>query len=411
MSSVLELTLGIMTALGGFLDVGEIVFAVQAGAKFGYLLIWAVVLGTVGIIIFGEMSGRIAAVRHQPVFEVIRKEMPFGVGFSVLIASMLVNLLTCAAEIGGVALVLQLLSGTGFRQMVLVAALILLVLVFFLPFRWIERVFGVMGLALMVYLVAALSEGPDWGELARGLIPHGPEADQPGWPVYLYFATGVMSSIMMPYEVYFYSSGGIEEHWTPKDLPTNKLTAGIGFLLGGILTVALVALGAMIYLPQGIDPQHVGSSVLGATNSLGRWGLYLALVGIFFAVSGAAVETALAGGYNVAQFFDLPWGKSRKVLEVPTFTVTWMLVIVLGSAIALGGANPVTVVEFSVIFAIVVLPFTYYPILRMADNRELMGEHVNSRVTKVLGWIYLVLISIVALGAVPLMIVTHMGEG
>jgi manganese transport protein len=283
--------------------------------------------------------------------------------------------------------------------------------VFFLPFRWIERVFGVMGLALMVYLVAAISEGPDWGELASGLIPHAPEAGQPGIPVYLYFATGVMSSIMMPYEAYFYSSGGIEEHWTPKDLATNKLTAGIGFLLGGILTVALVALGAMVYLPQGIDPQHLGTSVLGATNSLGRWGLYCALVGIFFAVSGAAVETALAGGYNVAQFFDLPWGKSRKAVQVPTFTVTWMLVIILGTCIALGGMNPVTVVEFSVVLAIVVLPFTYYPILRMADNRELMGKHVNSRIVKVLGWIYLVVISIVALGAIPLMVVTHMGEG
>jgi manganese transport protein len=411
MSSVLELTLGVMTALGGFLDVGELVFAVQAGAKFGYLLLWAVLLGTVGIILFGEMSGRIAAVRQQPVFEVMRKELGFKLGFAVLIASMLVNLLTCAAEIGGVALVLQLLSGAGFRGMVLVAALALLVLVFFLPFRWIERVFGLMGLALLVYLFAAWSEGPDWGELANGLVPHRPDADQPGLAVYLYFATGVISSIMMPYEVYFYSSGGIEDHWTPKDLTVNKVTAGVGFLLGGLLTVALVAIGAMVFQPQGIDPQHLGTTVLGATNSLGRWGLYLGLLGILFAVGGAAVETALAGGYNVAQFFGLPWGKSRNFRQVPTFTATWMAVVALGAGIAISGLNPITVVEVSVVFAVMVLPFTYYPILRMAGNRELMGKHVNSRVVEVLGWIYLVLISVVALGAVPLLVITHMGEG
>jgi manganese transport protein len=96
---------------------------------------------------------------------------------------------------------------------------------------------------------------------------------------------------------------------------------------------------------------------------------------------------------------------------VPTFMVTWMLVIVLGAAIALSGLNPVTVVEFSVVFAIVVLPFTYYPILRMAGNRKLMGKHVNSLVIEVLGWLYLVLIVVVALGAIPLMVITHMGEG
>ncbi len=411
MSSLLELTLGIMTALGGFVDVGELVFAIQAGAKFGYLLLWAVVLGTVGIILFGEMSGRIAAVRQEPVFNVMRTELGFGPGLVVLVASTLVNVLTCAAEIGGVAVVLQLLAGTGFRAMVAAAAALLLVMVFFSPFRLIERVFGLLGLALLVYLVAALVEGPDWASVWHGLVPHAPEPGQPRLPVYLYYATGLLSSIMMPYEVYFYSSGAIEEDWTPKDLAEDKLTAGFGFTLGGILTMALIAVGAMVYQPQGIDPQRLGTSVLAATALLGRWGLYLALAGIFFAVAGAAVETALAGGYSVAQFFTLPWGKSRKAIEVPTFTVAWMLVIVLGAAIALSGLNPVTVVEFSVVFAIVVLPFTYYPILRMAGDRKLMGEHVNSRTIEALGWLYLVLIAIVALAAVPLMIVTHMGEG
>ena len=411
MNSVLELTLGVMTALGGFVDVGELVFALQAGARFGYLLLWAVLLGMVGIIIFGEMSGRIAAVRQQPVFEVMRNKLGRRAGLVVLVASVLVNLLTCAAEIGGMAVIGQLLLGTGLRAMVPLAAIVLLATVFFLPFRWIERLFGLMGLALLVYLAAALIEGPDWTQAVHGLVPHGTGAHQAGLSVYLYFAVGLLSSIMMPYEVYFYSSGGIEDHWTPRDLPVNKLTAGVGFTLGGVLTMALVALGAMVYLPQGIDPQHLESAVLGATASLGRWGFFLALAGIFFAVAGAAVETALACGYNVAQFFGLPWGKSRKPLEVPVFTVAWMLVIVLGAGIALSGLNPVTVVECAVVFAVVVLPFTYYPILRMAGDRKLMGKHVNSRVVEALGWLYLVLIAVVALAAVPLMVITHMGEG
>src|SRR5512133_3063013 len=180
MNSLLELTLGIMTALGGSVDVGELVFAVQSGARFGYLLLWAVVIGTVGIIVFGEMSGRIAVVRSQPVFDVMREELGFGIGLVVLVASMLVNLLTCSAEIGGVALVLQLLAGSGLRVMVLAAAAILLVTIFVLPFQWIERLFGLMGLALLVYVAAAWAEGPDWPEAAQGLLPHLPQPDQPG---------------------------------------------------------------------------------------------------------------------------------------------------------------------------------------------------------------------------------------
>jgi Mn2+/Fe2+ NRAMP family transporter len=71
----------------------------------------------------------------------------------------------------------------------------------------------------------------------------------------------------------------------------------------------------------------------------------------------------------------------------------------------------VDIVEYSVIFAVVVLPFTYYPVLRLANDREAMGEHVNTPVVRVLGWIYLGLIAVAAVAAIPLMIATRMGQG
>ncbi|MDQ6881326.1 MAG: divalent metal cation transporter [Pseudomonadota bacterium] len=83
----MELTLGIMTALGGFVDIGELVLAVAGGARFGYLLLWTVVLGTVGIVLFGEMSGRIAAVLQKPTFDIVRDRFGFWPGLGVLVAS------------------------------------------------------------------------------------------------------------------------------------------------------------------------------------------------------------------------------------------------------------------------------------------------------------------------------------
>jgi Mn2+/Fe2+ NRAMP family transporter len=123
------------------------------------------------------------------------------------------------------------------------------------------------------------------------------------------------------------------------------------------------------------------------------------------------VETALSAGYNVAQFFGIPWGKRHKPMEVPLFTLFWMVAIVLGTGIAMSGANPVDVVEYSVIFAVVVLPFTYYPILRLAGDKAVMGRHVNSPIIRVLGWGYFGLICVVAAAAIPLLIATRMGQG
>ena len=79
--NVAEIFLGIMTALGGFVDIGELVFTLQGGARFGFRLLWVVVLGTIGIILFGEMSGRIAAVVKRPTFELIRERLGYRAGF------------------------------------------------------------------------------------------------------------------------------------------------------------------------------------------------------------------------------------------------------------------------------------------------------------------------------------------
>src|ERR1043165_1683788 len=109
MKNILNLTLGIMTALGGFTDLGQIVFTMQAGALFGYTLIWAIVLGTAATIVYMEMCGRVAVVAREPVFAVVRTHLGFRLGLVTLISSNLLNLVTCAAELGGAVIVLRLL--------------------------------------------------------------------------------------------------------------------------------------------------------------------------------------------------------------------------------------------------------------------------------------------------------------
>src|SRR5207248_10900870 len=100
-----------MTALGGFVDLGQIVFTTQAGALFGYGLLWAIVLGTLAIIVYMEMCGRVAVVAKEPVFAVVRTRLGFKLGLATLVASNLLNLITCAAEIGRVPVRLHLLTG------------------------------------------------------------------------------------------------------------------------------------------------------------------------------------------------------------------------------------------------------------------------------------------------------------
>jgi Mn2+/Fe2+ NRAMP family transporter len=111
MRRLLGITLGIMTALGGFVDFGQIVFTLQAGASFRYALLWPIVPGTAAIIVYMEMCGRIAVIAREPVFAIVRDRLGKRMGLTVLVASNLLNLITCAAELGAIAIVLHLLTG------------------------------------------------------------------------------------------------------------------------------------------------------------------------------------------------------------------------------------------------------------------------------------------------------------
>src|SRR5690348_16720650 len=111
MSMVRDIFLGILTAMGGFVAVGELTFTPNAGQQFDYRLLWVVVLGTIGIMVYGEISGRIAAVRGQPVFNVIRERAGMRLGMLTLVSSLIVCLMTCAAEIGAIAMLWQLMTG------------------------------------------------------------------------------------------------------------------------------------------------------------------------------------------------------------------------------------------------------------------------------------------------------------
>ena len=342
MKAVFSIALGILAAIGGFVDIGDIVFNVAAGAEFGYELLWAVVLGVGGIITYAEMCGRVAAVSKKAVFDVVRERLGLSVGLVALVAGQFVNLMMLTAEIGGVALVLQLIAGLPYHALLVLAFVGLALVLWLMPFGWIERVFG---------------------------------------------------------------------YWGPKDLGLNRANALVGYTLGGVLSLALMISAGALLLPKGIGADLLGTVALVAQAPLGQIGLILALVGMLFAISGAAIDSAFAGAYSAAQFFGWEWGKYRHNAGAPRFTLAWIVMLVLGFAIVMTGVDPILVTELSVIFSVVALPLTYLPILLVANDRAYMGTHRNGVVANVFGLFYLVVVLVIAVAAIPLLVLSNMGRG
>jgi Mn2+/Fe2+ NRAMP family transporter len=400
--------LGILTAIGGFVDIGDLVTDAQVGARFGLSLGWVVIVGIIGICVFAEMSGRVAAVSSRATFDIVRERLGPRMGLANLFASMAVTLLTFVAEIGGVALALQLVSSVNYVLIVPFVALAVWLILWRARFSVMENVLGIVGLSLIVFGVALWQLGPDWGDLAHQMAVMDKPADEQ-WVTWAYYAVALFGAAMTPYEVFFFSSGGVEERWTVEDIGTMRSNVFVGFPLGGFLSLAIAGCTAVVFGPMDAGVDTLGQVGLPVAVALGKVGLAFALIGFVAATLGAACETGLSVGYSIAQYHGWQWGKYVRPDVAARFHVVLLLATVVATGVLLTTVDPILVTEFSVVFSAVALPLTYFPILVVANDPDYMGVHVNGRLANTLGSVYLIIIGVAAVAAIPLMVVTRMG--
>jgi manganese transport protein len=404
-----QITLGILTAIGGFVDIGDLVANAAVGARYGLALAWATIFGVVGIILFAEMCGRVATLSGRGVFDLVRERLGPRFALANLVGSLAVTGLTMCAEIGGVALALQLVTSVNYLLWVPLAAFGVWIVLWRMRFETMERLFGLAGLALLVFAVGLIHLHPAWGHLVhQATHPTLPPGE--GLPTYFYWAIALFGAAMTPYEVFFFSSGAVEEKWTRDDLIVNRSNVYVGFPLGGILSLSIAACAALVLLPREIGVGHLSEVGLPIGVALGRVGLAFVLVGFVAATFGAALETALSMGYTLSQYAGWKWGKLVRPREAPLFHLTMLVSIIVGAAVILTTVDPIKVTEYSLVFSAVALPLTYFPILVIANDPEYVGDKTNSWFSNLLGTLILGAVLVASVAALPLMIITKAGK-
>lgn len=162
-------------------------------------------------------------------------------------------------------------------------------------------------------------------------------------------------------------------------------------------------------MPLGVEVSTLSQVVQPVAAAGGTIALIIVIVGVVAATFGAALETTLSSGYILAQFFGWSWGKFRKPAEAARFHVTMIICLIIGVGVLMTGVDPILVTEYSVVFSALALPLTYLPILIVSNDPQYMGDKVNGKALNVGGMVYLVIIMVASLGAIPLMIVTGAG--
>jgi Mn2+/Fe2+ NRAMP family transporter len=391
MKKWLEVALGIVTGIGGFLEVGSIATSAQAGAEFGFQLAWVLILGTVCLALLMEMTGRLSAVGKRTYVDQLRER--FGLRFFVvpMFAVLLVSFLVLASEIGGVSIALQMATGINFRWWAVPVALIGWQLLWRGTFNLMEQGTAVLGLLSFVFVVGAWKLHPAWGNVARSLLPSTPTHDRAR---YWYLGVSILGASISPYLFVFYSSGAIEDGWTPEYIGVNRVTAILGNLFGGGLAIVVLVVAAMVFAPRHIHIDRYEQMALLLGSPLGKAGFMLFLATLCITCFGATLEITLSIAYLLAQGFGWEWSENLKPARDARFSVSYTVAILAASIPIAIGLDPLMLTNISMVATAASLPLSVLPLALLMNDGDVLSKYTN-------GWAAnLVLAAIVILSLV-----------
>ncbi|HLL80425.1 MAG TPA: divalent metal cation transporter [Ktedonobacteraceae bacterium] len=407
MKTLLSIALGVVTAIGGFLDAGTVATAGEAGAKFGLGLVWAILLSTVAIVLLVEMTGRFAAVSKKTYASAIREN--FGIKFYLLplASEVIAESILLTAEIGGMAIAISLITGISWHVLFPVAVLLVFASAWRAPFSWIENGPALLGLVTLSFIAGIVALGGPQRDLLPTLWQ--PPIQQGGMADYLYLIAATLGATISPYMLYFYSSGAREEGWSTRSLLLNRVTAIVGMGFGCIGSLAIVLLSAMVLRPLNMTANTLGEIGLAMAKAFGPVGAMLFAIALFATCFGAALEVVLAVSYNIAQGFGWEWSEDKKPVEAARFNLVIILFLLVAVLISLLGIDPLQLALFASTVIALFLPISLFPFLVLMNDRQYLGDKINGRLINIAMLCILFIAFVVAIVSLPLEIVSGGG--
>jgi Mn2+/Fe2+ NRAMP family transporter len=393
--------LGLLAILGPGLiaanagdDAGGIATYASVGAKYGYDLLWMMVLITVSLAIVQEMATRLGAATGRGLLDLIRER--FGVGWAVAAVAvvLLANGGVTVTEFVGIGAALDLFGVSRYVSVPLAAVLIWWLVVKG-SYRRVETIFLLMTLVFFAYPAAAIMAGPDWGEVARKTAVPTIRLD----PEYLMLFVATVGTTITPYMQLFAQSSTVERGIARKRYGPERADAYTGALFSNLIAYAIiVATAATLHQTGQTEVESAAQAAQALAPAAGEYALVLFAVGLLGASLLAAGVLPVATAYSVAEAFGFRKGVNLDFRRAPIFVGLFSGLVAIGAGVALIPGLPV----FGLLVAVQVLnamllPVLLFFMLKLSDDRRLMGDLVNGPGLRIVAWTTAVVVSVLAL--------------
>jgi NRAMP (natural resistance-associated macrophage protein)-like metal ion transporter len=367
-------------------DAGGIWTYSVAGAQFGYSLLWAMIPTTIALVVVQEMASRMGAVTGKGLSDLIREEFGFRVTFLLMIALVVTNFGNIMAEFAGVASSLELF-GLSRYIVVPLAALAVWFLVVHGTYRSIEKIFLVASLFYVCYIIAGVLAHPDWRTATTSMVMR-PETLGIRNYGYLYMLIGLVGTTIAPWMQFYLQASVVEKGVTARQYRASRWDVIIGCLFAAIVAWFIIVACAATLHAGGVRGIRDAADAAQALRPLaGQYAYLLFAAGLFNASLFAASILPISTSYAVCEGLGLESGLDKKFHEAPAFYWLYTLLIIAGAGVLLIPNLPLThILVLSQVVNGVVLPFVLFFMVLLTNNRELMGEYVNSRALNIVAW-------------------------
>src|SRR5438552_967769 len=379
-------------------DAGGIFTYSQAGAQFGYSLLWTMIPITIALVVVQEMASRMGAATGKGLSDLIREEFGLRLTFFVMVALVVTNFGNVVAEFAGIASSLELFGWSRYI-VVPVSAFVVWLLVVRGTYDSIEKIFLAASLFYVCYIIAGLLAHPDWKAAAFATVTR-PQAAGIRNYGYVYMVIALVGTTIAPWMQFYLQASVVEKGVTARQYAASRWDVILGCIFTDVVAwFIIVACAATLYANGHHDIASAADAAQALRPLAGEYAYLLFAAGLFNASIFAASILPISTAYAVCEGLGFESGLDKKFHEAPVFYWLYTLLIGIGAGVLLIPRLPLVYVSvLSQVFNGVVLPFVLIFMLLLVNDRELMGRYVNSQRYNIVAWTTVVVMIALTLG-------------
>jgi Mn2+/Fe2+ NRAMP family transporter len=383
-------------------DAGGITTYSVAGAHYGYTLLWMMPLVALALIVVQEMSARLGVITGKGLADLIREQLGVRPTTAIIAILLLANLANTVSEFAGIAASMEIFGVSKYLS-VPVAAVLVWVLMVKGNYKTVERVFLVASAIYMAYVISGIMARPAWDEVARAFVTPSFQLDTG----YVTIFITIIGTTIAPWMQFYQQSSIVDKGLRPIDYALERLDVIVGSLFAVVVAAFIMIACASTLYANGVRVDSASDAALALRPLAGRYASTLFALGLLNASVFSAAILPLSTAYVVCEAFGWEAGVDHSLRDAPIFFFVYTALIVLGAAVILLPIRSlVQAMMASQTLNGVLLPVILIVMLRLINNRRLMGRFVNGRAFNGLAWglagILIVLTGIlVVLGLLP----------